>query len=76
MVLSNAPSSPRLTHRPISLDSASGDELTSGGASGERHSQNDGKCLLPWQDRGYTRTEEGSHYKKMVVGNFGQGVSL
>ena len=76
MVLSNAPSSPRLTHRPISLDSASGDELTSGSASGERHSQNDGEFLLPWQDRGYTRTEGGSHYKKMVVGNFGQSVSL
>ena len=53
MVLSNAPSSPRLTHRPISLDSASGDELTRGSASGERRSQNDGEFLLPRQDRGY-----------------------
>ena len=53
MVLSNAPSSPRLTHRPISLDSASGDELTRDSASGERRNQNDGEFLLPRQDRGY-----------------------
>ena len=45
MVLSNASSSPRLTQRPISLDSASGDELTSGSASGGRRSQNGGECM-------------------------------
>ena len=45
MVLSNTSSSPRLTQRPISLDSASGDELTSGSASGERRSQNGGECI-------------------------------